>query len=65
MCIMEVGKIWEEGYSCVNGFHLDDPQSIATLVLRLSLLNRSCLKLIQSKSFSLRDGWFFIKGALT
>ena len=30
-----------------------------------SLISRDCLKLVRSKCVRHRDGWFFIKGAIT
>jgi len=57
-------QMWEEGPFCVNLFN-DGLLSIAYLMMSLSLLSNGCLKLVRSKCFKFKGGWFFIKGAIS
>ena len=56
---------WEEKRDLINRFSDACIEHPSMVMRKLAMLNRASLKLIRSKCFRCRDGWFFINGALT
>lgn len=57
-------SLWEDGTCILNDF-VHHNACCCKAMRKAALVNQSMLKLIRSKCFRVKQGWVFIKGALT